>query len=253
MNRSPDLIANFLAGEKPASTCAMSKTYYAKMLNAERLKRVYEIAGPRVRRYLRAEIRHLAEFIGPGDRILELGCGYGRVLAPLAAIAGQGWGIDNSAASLALAKAEHPDLQLAQMDAASLEFSDHSFDLVFGVQNFISACKTPAGQVLGECLRVTRPGGRVLLSSYAERFWDHRLGWFRRQAAESLLGPIDEQQTGDGVIVCEDGFRATTFSPGRFARLAASFDLQARVYEVDGSSLFCEIIVPGKVDHYREH
>jgi len=38
----------------------MNKTYYAKKLNAERLRRVYEIAGPRVCQYLQAEIDHLA-------------------------------------------------------------------------------------------------------------------------------------------------------------------------------------------------
>ena len=69
----------------------MNKTYYAKKLNAERLRRVYEIAGSRVCQYLQAEIDHLAGFVQPGDKILELGCGFGRVLAPLARIAGQGW------------------------------------------------------------------------------------------------------------------------------------------------------------------
>jgi 2-polyprenyl-6-hydroxyphenyl methylase/3-demethylubiquinone-9 3-methyltransferase len=78
----------------------MNKTYYAKKLNAERLRRVYEIAGPRVCQYLQAEIDHLAGFVQPGDKILELGCGFGRVLAPLARIAGQGWGVDNSPESV---------------------------------------------------------------------------------------------------------------------------------------------------------
>ena len=50
----------------------MNKTYYAKKLNAERLRRVYEIAGPRVCQYLQAEIDHLAGFVQPGDKILEL-------------------------------------------------------------------------------------------------------------------------------------------------------------------------------------
>jgi len=222
----------------------MNKTYYAKKLNAERLRRVYEIAEPRVYQYLQAEIDHLAGFVQPGDKILELGCGFGRVLAPLARIAGQGWGVDNSPESVELARAEYPDLNLSVMDAGSLDFDEHNFDLVFGVQNFISACKVPPEKLLRECLGVIRPGGRLLLSSYAEEFWPHRLKWFRQQAAEGLLGPIDEEATGNGIIICTDGFKATTFSPMEFWNLAASCGVSAKVYTVDRSSVFCEIEIP---------
>ena len=160
-----------------AMACREDKTYYAKNLSADRLRLIYEIAGPRVRGYLQAEIDHLAGLIQPGDRILELGCGYGRVLAPLAAIAGQGWGVDISLNNIEMARAEHPGLNLAVMDAADLEFEDGVFDLVFGVQNFISACKVPPQTLLKEALRVAEPGGRVMLASYAAEFWPHRLEW----------------------------------------------------------------------------
>ncbi len=235
-----------IAAGNRAKVGEMDKAYYANKLSAERLRQVYEIAGPRVRQYLQAEIFHLAGFVKPGDCILELGCGYGRVLAPLAEIAGQGWGVDNSPDNLELGRAEHPDLYLTLMDVADLEFAENSFDLVFGVQNLISACKVPPQTLLRECLRVTRPGGRVFLSSYAAGFWPQRLEWFRQQSQAGLLGPIDESATGDGVIVCEDGFRATTFSPKEFEALAHSCDVQAKVYLVDQSSVFCEIQVPPK-------
>ena len=214
--------------------------YYARKLNAARLAQAYALAGPRVRQYLQAEIDHLAGFVRQGDRILELGCGYGRVLGPLAQLAGAGWGVDNAIDSLRLARSEYPGLQLAAMDVAALAFADSRFDLVAGVQNFISACKVAPGQVLKECLRVARPGGRILLASYAARFWPRRLEWFRQQAAAGLLGPIDEAATGKGVIVCRDGFRAVTFDPAQFETLALSCGVSARIYEVDGSSVFCE-------------
>ncbi|MGD8385931.1 MAG: methyltransferase domain-containing protein [Desulfobacteraceae bacterium] len=222
----------------------MDRNYYAKNLSASRLRRVYDLANSRVRQYLSAEIDHVASLINTGDHILELGCGYGRVLGALSESAGTRWGVDNSIESLRMARSEHPGLFLAMMDAGSLGFSNGSFDLVFGVQNFISACKVASERLLRECLRVVRPGGKVVLSSYAESFWPHRLEWFGQQAAEGLLGPIDEQATGDGVIVCRDGFRATTFSPGEFENLARSCGVKARIYPVDNASLFCEIPVP---------
>jgi len=217
----------------------MQRNYYANQLNAEKLRKVYALAGPRVRQYLQAEIDLLAAMAGSGDQVLELGCGYGRVLSR---VGGHGVGVDLSLDSLELARSTHPDLGFALMDAARLGFGDMCFDLVFGVQNFISICRVPPAELLREALRVTRPGGRVVLASYAAGFWPHRLAWFQRQAEAGLIGPIDKAATGDGVIVGRDGFRATRFGRDAFAALAAAVDCRAKVYEVDASSLFFEVV-----------
>jgi SAM-dependent methyltransferase len=221
----------------------MTRDYYAKKLSAQRLSQAYELAGPRVRQYLRAEIDHLAGLIKPHMRILELGCGYGRVLGQVAHLASEAWGIDNSTDSLTMARAQYPGLHLRQMDAASLDFEDNGFDLVFGVQNFISACKVPPMELLKEALRVTRPGGDLLLSSYAAEFWPHRLEWFQKQAEQGFLGPIDLEASGEGRIICQDGFVATTFSPQEFEELARSCAVRARIYTIDNSAVFCRIAV----------
>jgi 2-polyprenyl-6-hydroxyphenyl methylase/3-demethylubiquinone-9 3-methyltransferase len=219
----------------------MDRKYYAEKLSARRLDRVYEIAGPRVRQYLQAEIEHVRAFIQPGDRVLELGCGTGRVLAALNPAAGTAWGVDHAYESVRLARNRHPDSHWAVMDAAGLGLRDDRFDVVAGIQNFISACKVPPEILLRECLRVARPGARILLSSYAGAFWPHRLDWFRAQADEGLLGAIDEDATGDGVIVGKDGFRATTFTPENFADLAGGLGVEAEIYEIDRSSVFCKV------------
>jgi SAM-dependent methyltransferase len=218
--------------------------YYANKLSAERLRRVYDIAPPRVRRYLEAEIDYLLSRITPGDRVIELGCGYGRVLERIAAKAGLSVGIDNSLPNLLMAREVlGPSCLLFAMDAATLGFADGLFDVVACIQNGISAFKVDQLALMREALRVTCPGGRVLFSSYSARFWDHRLEWFELQAAEGLLGEIDRDQTRDGVIVCKDGFRATTFGPDDFAALAARLGRKAIIEEFDSSSVFCEILL----------
>ncbi|MEN8223657.1 MAG: class I SAM-dependent methyltransferase, partial [Acidobacteriota bacterium] len=129
------------------------------------------------------------------------------------------------------------------MDAADLKFVDDTFDLVICVQNGISAFKTDPGKLLSEAVRVTKKGGIVLFSSYSDKIWEARLEWFKIQAELGLIGEIDMEKTGDGKIVCRDGFTATTYSPGDFQELALKLNLKANVYEVDNSSVFCEIIV----------
>lgn len=216
--------------------------YYSDKLSAKRLRRVYEIATPRVRQYLDAEIDHVLGRIKPEDTVLELGCGYGRVLERLADKAKIAVGIDTAPASLLLAKELYGErFLLAQMDAVKLGFADGSFDAVVCVQNGISAFKVDKPALIRESVRVTKPGGIVLFSSYSEKFWDHRLEWFELQAAEGLLGEIDYEATGDGVIVCKDGFKATTVGPSEFQSLASNLGLRASIVEVDGSSVFCEI------------
>ncbi len=222
----------------------MLERYYTDKLSADRLRRCYEIAPPRIWRYLRAEIEHVLSRIESGDAVLELGCGYGRVLGEIAQKAGRTVGIDTSFESLSLAGiylGGRPNLGLIGTDAAALGFRSDVFDVVVCIQNGVSAFGVDRRKLIKESLRVARPDGTVLFSSYAEEFWQHRLEWFRLQADEGLLGEIDEEKTGDGVIVCRDGFRATTVGAGEFRELTRGLGADVRIIEVDSSSLFCEL------------
>ncbi len=220
--------------------------YYSQHLSAQRLQQCYELAPPLVQRYLEAEIAFVLDRMPLSALVLELGCGYGRVLQRLVNQAEAVVGIDTSIDSLKMARemlGDTPACRLAAMDAMALGFDDGQFDLVICIQNGISAFQVDQRQLVAEAMRVTRSSGKVLFSSYADRFWEDRLHWFRLQARLGLVGEIDEAATGNGVIVCQDGFRATTMSPEEFRGLASGLGLVPRIMEVDGSSLFCEIEV----------
>jgi 2-polyprenyl-6-hydroxyphenyl methylase/3-demethylubiquinone-9 3-methyltransferase len=222
------------------------KDYYGEKLSALRLKTCYDLAPTAVRRYLAAEIEHVRSRLAHGCRILELGCGYGRIMRELAPSAGLVAGIDTSAVSLRMAReylARHGNTALARMDAVRLGFAPASFDLVYCVQNGISAFHAEPRALWRQALAVTRDGGRVLFSSYAEEFWADRLAWFRIQAEHGLVGPIDEKSTGQGRIVCRDGFTATTVSAEQFLDMTAGLGSRRSVEVVAHSSVFCEVAV----------
>jgi 2-polyprenyl-6-hydroxyphenyl methylase/3-demethylubiquinone-9 3-methyltransferase len=219
-------------------------SYRAQKLSGEKLKLCYSIAQPRVKQYLEAEIDFVLNKIKPTDRVLELGCGYGRVLLSLAEKATLAVGIDRALDSLRL----HGDLcqnvprcSVLAMDASRLGFKNSQFDKVVIIQNGISAFKLEQKVLIAEALRVTRLGGSVLLSSYAERFWEDRLAWFRLQAEHGLIGEIDEGKTKKGLIVSKDGFKSAAVTARDFRALTSEFGLVPLVTEVDGSSLFCEL------------
>ena len=83
--------------------------------------------------------------------------------------------------------------------------------------------------------------GRLMFSSYTDSFWPYRLHWFEAQAREGLLGAIDYQHTGNGVTVCNDGFRSGRMTAPECAELCDRLGLEYVIEEVDESSLFCEI------------
>lgn len=225
----------------------MTEGYYAANLSGERLRRCYEIAPPRVKRYLRSEIEYVRGRLGPGDRVLELGCGYGRVALELARAAGSVVGIDTSRESLLMAGrlAQHEArCAFVEMDATDLRFDDREFDFVVCVQNGICAFGVDPVRLVTEALRVTRAGGSALFSTYSERFWAERLRWFEAQAAAGLLGAIDYQQTGGGTIVCVDGFRAGALTPDDLLDLGHTIGIEPRITEVDASSVFAEWRLP---------
>lgn len=224
----------------------MAESYYSSKLNAERLKLCYELATPSVQRYLAAEVAHVRAVTDSSLRVLELGCGYGRVLRDLADTGAALVGVDLSLASLSMAQRElggRHDVTLVHMNAGELAFAPGTFDLVICLQNGISAFHLDQRALLSAAVRVTRRGGRVMFSSYAGEFWSDRLEWFRIQSAHGLVGEIDEAATGDGVIVTKDGFTASTVTPEEFAALSRDLGESREITIVAGSSVFCEIRV----------
>lgn len=218
--------------------------YYTKKLSAERLKLCYDLATLAVKRYLETEIDFVREKIKPKTYVLELGCGYGRALKELVSSGVKLFGIDTSLESLLMGY-EYlrciKNIHLFQMDAVTLGFRSQTFDLVICIQNGISAFKVNQKRLFKEAIRVTKSGGKILFSSYSEIFWKHRLEWFHIQAANELVGEIDEEKTRNGVIICKDGFKATTSGANDFIQLANSVNNQVKITEVGESSIFCEM------------
>ncbi len=222
------------------------KDYYSDKLSAVRLQRVYEIAPTRVKQYFEAEVNHVLQKINNQDLVLELGCGYGRILPPLAKKAKFVFGVDTSFSSLLLGKEMYCKISncfFAQVNAAQLSFPNNIFDVVICIQNGISAFHVNQKKLILESLRITKPNGIVLFSSYSEKFWNDRLEWFQLQSDAGLLGEIDYEKTNNGNIVCKDGFTATTVGIDQFKTLTSGIDnVTVNIEEVADSSIFCEII-----------
>ena len=219
--------------------------YYAESLNSQKLFQVYDTALPRIRQYLEAEIDFVRQRLTGTERVLEVAAGYGRIVRALAPSCREIVGIDISPDSVRLAQdylKDCPNASMVVMDAHQLRF-DQPFDAVLCLQNALSAVRADRTAV-GRMLDCLAPGGTAYFSTYSARFWDHRVAWFQEQAGKGLLGQLDMDQTRDGVIVCKDGFRATTQTPEEYEAIGRASGFPYELTEVDGSSLFLLIHKP---------
>jgi len=220
-------------------------SYYAKKLSGTRLEQCYLIAPPRIKQYFETEIKTVLSHARDTDLVLELGCGYGRVTREISGHVRQAIGIDIAGESieLALNRRNPRDSNTAYqtMNATQLEFEDASFDLVFCIQNGISAFGVDKSVLIREALRVTRVGGKVLFSSYSSNIWADRLNWFELQAEQGLVGEIDYHQTQPGTIFCKDGFHVGTLTEADYRRLCNDLGLAAEIREVDHACVVCVI------------
>jgi SAM-dependent methyltransferase len=118
-----------------------------------------------------AEVDALAAILGlgPGTRVLDVGCGPGRHAHELARRGVPVHGIDISArfVDLAIAGAP-PGATFARMDARRLSFTGE-FDAVISICEGAFGLLTANGeneQVLAGMFRAVRPGGRVALTAF---------------------------------------------------------------------------------------
>ena len=105
----------------------------------------------------------------PGELILDLAAGTGTSSAPFDAAGATVVPCDFSIGMLQVGKKARPDLGFTAGDGMRLPFADDTFDAVtisFGLRNIVDPL---AG--LAELLRVTRPGGRVVVCEFSAPVW----------------------------------------------------------------------------------
>lgn len=111
------------------------------------------------------DIEGLAKYVFEGDKILDLGCGNGRLLEIFKEIKINYWGIDSSERLIGIAKRKYPKNKFEVGDLLNLPFPNNFFDRVFAIRvlHHIPSQEFRI-QALQEIKRILKPGGTLILT-----------------------------------------------------------------------------------------
>ncbi|MBL1102489.1 demethylmenaquinone methyltransferase [Streptomyces coffeae] len=154
-----------------------------------------------------------------GERVLDLAAGTGTSSLPFRDAGAYVVPCDFSLGMLKEGKKRHPRLPLTAGDATRLPFADGVFDAVtisFGLRNV-----QDTEGALREMLRVTRPGGRIVICEFSHPTWAP----FRTVYTEYLMRALPPIATAvssspDAYVYLAESIRAWPDQAGLAARLS---------------------------------
>jgi len=144
----------------------LSKTTCSYNFIAEKFSSAREVVWP--------EFSFLfTDFLVPGDKILDIGCGNGRFFE-LCNNKISYFGIDSSEELIKIAKNRYAEANFQVADALKLPFSDNYFDKVYSIAVFQHIpSKEFRQQFLNEVKRVLKPGGFLFLTVWNLWNWNN--------------------------------------------------------------------------------
>ena len=163
-------------------------------------------------------LRRVRQWVSDEGRILDYGCGYGRVLGELF---NEGYehliGLDFSPSMIAAARAQYPEIQFEIVESSTIPLPDASVDgvLLFSV---LTCIPTDEGQraLLKEIHRVLNRGGLLYISDLSLQTDERNLERYAR----------DEQKYGIyGVFDLPEGVTVRHHDPKWIETLTSDFEM----------------------------
>jgi len=149
---------------------------------------------------LDGEARLVDALVPRGARILDAGCGPGRLAGALQRRGHDVVGVDVDPALIAAAEVDHPGPAYHVMDLATLDLPGDPFDLVVSVGN-VMVFLAPGSErtVLARLSDHVRPGGRIVIG-------------FRREPEAYSFARFDADASAVGLVL-EHRFRTWALGP----------------------------------------
>jgi SAM-dependent methyltransferase len=118
----------------------------------------------------------LAAFAGlvPAGRILDAGCGPGRVTARLHSLGLPAFGVDLSSGMIEIARRDHPDLEFVVGSMIELDLTDGELAGILSWWSIVHLPREVLPLALAEFHRVLAPGGQLLVGFHVGDVQSHK-------------------------------------------------------------------------------
>lgn len=190
------------------------------------------------------EVQNLIDlYLHPTDKILDVGCGNGRVADLTDKIKADYTGLDLSGELIAIARKLHPQQQFVVGNMMHTDFADNTFDAIMMIASF---CHIPSKahriQTLQEMSRITKPGGILMMTNWNKYQW--RFAGLRARSLLNLLRGRNQLDYGDMLVPWKNQQRGVItqryyhfFTAREMIRLAraANLTLIDQYYETQGT------------------
>ncbi len=135
--------------------------------------------------------------IAPGMKVLDVGCGRGEILLHTARMGARAYGIDYATVAVQISRqvtAQRVEagesIGVYQANAQTLPFYDHVFDRILMLDIVEHLYDVELARTFAEVWRVLKPGGRVIVHT-APNVWYDRYAYPFVRAVRCLMGQGD--------------------------------------------------------------
>ncbi|TAN33475.1 class I SAM-dependent methyltransferase [Patescibacteria group bacterium] len=191
------------------------------------------------REYVRPEFKYFGKFIKDGQKILDWGCGNGRMVFCLKGKKVKYFGIDQSAGLLKIARkkftAKDGSIKFFCTGARAKKFPSEYFDLVFAISSlFHLPDQTSRLKVLNEFYREMKKGAKLVVM-----VWNLDSDWAKAKAKKSWK-KIDKNdflipwKTPAGELLAERYYHH--FTPAELKKLLTSAGFKVQKMEFVGKN-----------------
>jgi len=119
------------------------------------------------RQYLWDDLKPLAKYTRDGDKVLDLGCGNGRLYQLFANKSIHYVGLDISEELIKKAQEKFPGVEFAVGDMCELPFPDDSYNIIYCVAAFHHLANAEERlKSLSEMRRILKSGGKVVMTNW---------------------------------------------------------------------------------------
>lgn len=142
----------------------------------EENKKVYNAIASHfsaTREVLWDDLKDLKPFTEPGDAVLDIGCGNGRLYQMFADLSIHYTGVDQSEGLIVKAREKFPGAEFVVASMVELPLPDASFDIIYSIAAFHHLPNDQLRlQALSEMKRVLKPGGKIIMTN-----WNAQSNW----------------------------------------------------------------------------